>query len=1582
MGDVETTELRIPEATEDEVNIEERGNVKDEVGNTSINRRFEHGNTQSTTHEVDKQNVVEVTIGMGNIEGTTPKGKIVDLHRHVEVTTVSGNLTVVYTIGDGMSFTEFIMVLRRILAEHNKDREDILDKFSTNLSSSRQHPVLTKQYGEEPPWLHVKLQVVEEGKEPSWTTLIMRVDSLYVCGFMDRNGNLYRLIDDKTKSEAIIPKGHNGANIQDLQWKVSYPSLLGDKKTILHQKTKKDDLTSKDKKTILHQKTKKDDLTSKDKTTKVRNEVVHELGRAHLGRDFAMEAVRRLSEHNPDTEVAGMISGRLALGGLIVLVCESARMNPFYDSFARGWSTGEGFKEELMRKYVWDCYYSNTSRELRQWKSENYINLKTWVTDPIPQLQTMHLVLNAPLPKNEGNNDDGNPDPSTSGDAGANAGNQNNNGNNNGKAEEGNDDGNSDPSTSSKEDGNGDPSPSNDAGEGSKGRPDGNTGNQNNNNTSNLQENSGKSKEDGDADGNNDPTRGEGGGRTNKQNTGKADDTLGHGRPLVELLAVHAHLGVVDTKIIVFDGKRGQIIYKHAKQGEEVGRMEDLVLTGPYRGISAYASFTIKVDIPKANPARFEWDCYDQSNADKVDAVNPSYGEIKDKDGKLLAEVTYAVMSDALEATVQQVMLRLKDGHTLNDVHGEIKARIDGFEVGSILFNPTQGAGKCFSPAGDSWFLLQLARNVVAVPCGKVLHIEVDLKTETSNDQGPKPLKVALKFDNRTLSQSSPDGNGNEVEVDIDWYPEISRPSHPPEQTIGEVREQEPSHLVEAKMISVREPDLGYTIGDAVSFTRFITHLRHFVAEHPDKEDILYHQVLAKQRAEQPARWLHIKLEVVEDKKTLSTTLLIRDDDLYVHGFMNQEGVCYELLETKDSTVNMIPEDEYNPHPLYWGLTYNTILNVQDGSEATAKLVTEGLGMSFAIEAVRRLSSSTHPDVEVDGEKSARVALAGLIVMVCESARMNPLRDAIAGGWSNGTGFTEQLMDRYVRKYGEMSRNLQKWKSSNSDNWPHPISELQATCLVLNTQLLPDETVDRPVGRPRVELLSIHADLGGVGTKIIVFDGKRGQIIYRHNKQREQGTTENLVLTGPYTGISAYLCFAIKIDIPDAGPMVFKWDCYNPQHAAQVDKPPMSHDMGNIAKVTYAVMSNALKATVQVKLRLNDEHSAVGIGGEITALIDGFEDEEDNRSILFRPEKRTCQSFSSTDNDSMILLQLARNVLAVPYGKDLRIKVDLEIETSNNQGIKNLRADLCIANGILSQCHVVDGGEVEVNVTWYPQEEITYEHQHEVVYTIGDARSYRGFIMALCRILTNHPDHEGILDGPEHPKLSTRQHPLLLSDRMDRWLHIKLQVAGEGTSVTLAIGMDDLRVHGFTNENEDRLWYRPEDYKKWLSLSSQVNLHWGYGYDSILGVNSHEGIVGKLASETQGLGKTTAVNAVRVLSRFRPHVLLGELVAGGDKYYDARVALVCLSVMVCDSAKLNPVLKHIESGWENGTGHTKELEGYIKNWNRISSALLDWKEDSYRTWMKDERLERIGIKSPEDALDVVHLCSAERMHRF
>jgi hypothetical protein len=142
-----------------------------------------------------------------------------------------------------------------------------------------------------------------------------------------------------------------------------------------------------------------------------------------------------------------------------------------------------------------------------------------------------------------------------------------------------------------------------------------------------------------------------------------------------------------------------------------------------------------------------------------------------------------------------------------------------------------------------------------------------------------------------------------------------------------------------------------------------------------------------------------------------------------------------------------------------------------------------------------------------------------------------------------------------------------------------------------------------------------------------------------------------LVLTGPYKGISAYGSFAIKIDIPptaassssgDAGGLIqWEWDCYDPHYAAQVDQPPVSHTIytpdskrHKVAEVTYVVMSDALEATVQVRLRLKDGLSHGGMSGEITALIDGFKNED--KSVLFRRAKGKGQRFSTT-NDRKLL---------------------------------------------------------------------------------------------------------------------------------------------------------------------------------------------------------------------------------------------------------------------------------------------------------------------------------------------------------
>ena len=85
-------------------------------------------------------------------------------------------------------------------------------------------------------------------------------------------------------------------------------------------------------------------------------------------------------------------------------------------------------------------------------------------------------------------------------------------------------------------------------------------------------------------------------------------------------------------------------------------------------------------------------------------------------------------------------------------------------------------------------------------------------------------------------------------------------------------------------------------------------------------------------------------------------------------------------------------------------------------------------------------------------------------------------------------------------------------------------------------------------------------------------------------------------------------------------------------------------------------------------------------------------------------------------------------------------------------------------------------------------------------------------------------------------------------------------------------------------------------------------------------------------------------------------------------------ALLGLIVMVCDSARMNPVLQAIAGGWNNGTKFTKELMDYIKNWPVISrTTLLDWRDHAYHGWPQNRTLESIGIMSPEDALKLVPL---------
>ncbi|CAD6255288.1 unnamed protein product [Miscanthus lutarioriparius] len=1004
---------------------------------------------------------------------------------------------------------------------------------------------------------------------------------------------------------------------------------------------------------------------------------------------------------------------------------------------------------------------------------------------------------------------------------------------------------------------------------------------------------------------------------------------------------------------------------------------------------------------------QWEWDCYDPKYAAQVDQLPVSHTICAPDMRPEVAEVTYVVMSDALEATVQ-VRLRLKDGHNTAGIGGEITARIDGFEdkYRSVLFRCAKGTRQCFSPTDDdSWFLLELARNVVAVPCGSALQIEVNLQIETGDGKKVELNNVPLRFANGISSSKTDDGNEVEVEVEVTWYPEIARPiSHPPEQIITSKEALEksitaPSSLEqiisgtqEAKMVSGHR-SVVYTIGDELSFTEFIMDLRGILADHPDREDIFdrhhrsifsstrEHPVLAKQRAEQPTRWIHVKLQAVKGEQTMSTTLIMRDDNLYVCGFMNQQGDSFELIENPDRSADILPVDEYNPQRLSWGVGYGSLLDFDTECGLVRILEHVNPGQDFARNAVHVLSCFPAWVDDRIPMKSPRLALAGLILMVCESARMNPVYNFFTSSWSRSKKdytvfsdreFNQDLMVDYVlNKYGRMSRQLLAWKSRRYAN-PHPISLLRDIYLVLNYRLDPPhqaggaessssfmdlswsrhQKVDGAKDRPRVELLAMHADLGVLGTTVIVFDGKRGHIIYRKKEQGEKGTMADLVLTGPCTSILAYGCFAIKIDIPGpytstgdgggGGSIKWEWDCYDPEYAREVDKGPMtwtisSSGPGRNVEITYAVMSNALEATVQVKLRMKDGNSPCSVYGVITASIGDFKGE----SILFSRTKETAQHLSPmTDSPQGVMyqlvrsLELARNVVAVPCGQRLHIGVDLSIETSKNQGASinprfnniNLTFDNC--SSWSSQRLEVDGYEVEVNVALYPCDQygpgpwkMDTIWQPDISYMVGnDAEGFSTFIIELRRLVTDHPRCRDLV--ADHPDLSSTSNNKVLRKVTDRiqpesLFHIKLEAeAEEGVEETSSI----ILVMRIVEPSATSLAFVG---------SSQENI-------------------------------------------------VQNFYSGGRGSVEAKRSLVGLMIMVCDSAGMEPVREAIAGGWNEGRTAFTEQFKYRLMWPVISRVLLDWRDHAYQGWPQNRTLESMGFTSPEDALKLVPLVFNDR----
>lgn len=249
--------------------------------------------------------------------------------------------------------------------------------------------------------------------------------------------------------------------------------------------------------------------------------------------------------------------------------------------------------------------------------------------------------------------------------------------------------------------------------------------------------------------------------------------------------------------------------------------------------------------------------------------------------------------------------------------------------------------------------------------------------------------------------------------------------------------------------------DISYPIGDVESYIEFIAELRQKFAGRKgdvvddifedDKNRACVHPLLVAKPSEQKAvSWIHVELS--EKEMGMQTTLVVRKDNLHVKGFMNKDRQWFEL-PGRDDNKRKLPGNYKAKELKGWDDSYMGIMKFCNKDQVKKTPMSTRLGNAFAERAVRRLSRYHSEDVDNNmDEHPTRLGTAGLIVMICEAARMNPFLDTIAGGWNGGTGLTSRLFD-IMWDWGSMSAALLKWKESGYRTWPIESKRRQGTAL-------------------------------------------------------------------------------------------------------------------------------------------------------------------------------------------------------------------------------------------------------------------------------------------------------------------------------------------------------------------------------------------------------------------------------------------------------------------------------------------------------------------------------------------------------
>jgi hypothetical protein len=165
------------------------------------------------------------------------------------------------------------------------------------------------------------------------------------------------------------------------------------------------------------------------------------------------------------------------------------------------------------------------------------------------------------------------------------------------------------------------------------------------------------------------------------------------------------------------------------------------------------------------------------------------------------------------------------------------------------------------------------------------------------------------------------------------------------------------------------------------------------------------------------------------------TTVAIRDDNVYLFGFRNNERQWYEFGYSGKSIAML---NQQQSTFLECDIDYGCIVG------GAMNLVKLPLGQRFACDAISRLSSYKQDPVGEANDETIRRDLASLMVMICEATRMNDLYSTVEDGWYRQGGRkinTTQV--RYIWNWGHMSHELLRWNQlppATQANFNFPIN--------------------------------------------------------------------------------------------------------------------------------------------------------------------------------------------------------------------------------------------------------------------------------------------------------------------------------------------------------------------------------------------------------------------------------------------------------------------------------------------------------------------------------------------------------------